>query len=1378
LEIAGLVVPFAISITGYKMLDLSKRAVQQTIEHVGKFFVTFSRMKTGVIDFVSAAAKILSYVASVIKWTCISRDMKDFPEWDSPWEMTGITVFSRRVEELNQQAHNGKLLINQKTYLDICDLIVEGDELQRTVPVRESKMAIFNKIRELKTIRESLVTKGVFSSGARPEPVPLVLCGPPGQGKSTICQILHTLIWSNGMMPEELHPEFVKDPMKFMFTRVSANDFWEGYTAGHFTAVWDDIGALREEFSGISEFIEMIKAINSFPFALHMAEMMSKANTYFTSRLVIASSNIEGDWNSKALISQDALARRMNKNRYRVLLNDNFPTVRSIDPDNPLRKFDLDYASIENLLTLGDVKFERWVDGTWLPVKWNVLVNDIRKQLNDAKSSYERHMEHLRLIAASEEPDFPDDYKTWVTKVEKAKKTDPISTVKKMKQVQAFIESGSHEEFHARTGIELPEREKLFSDIADEDEVAYWGTSKSAFHLRIKQAYLSTRNWIGNVMWEQPDIDMDDLDELQDAIEHGLVVDLTKFTNREWKPWVKYAIGATSIATAAGIAGLLYHFLHKRPFKAEHESGGYKARSIKNNGVGVQSIPSVQVLKASYESGTIDAQATDILKKTLRYNTFTMMCDGTKLGFMTFVEDRFAVFPAHFIFLINEHFQKQKEERKITLSVDCISLVSENANFSILVVDFFRRCVQHDTKDLALVHLGSHTCAKKSIVNRITTRSDKKALRGVIVIPESNNSDRVSWVSNVTFKYKSGAIIDFGPHLLDIGDLVTYCDVKTERGDCGSLIFSTAPPRNERPIMGFHIGAGESAADGGIGLLLYVEDYHDLKRSLTDKESVFEIVEEPVELPESNEETILGTFQAGWQSPKAYRGCTKSSIRKSFVHGDWGPSKQAPAHLRPFFDDDGNLINPFEKALLRYGAPKVAVLEMLVAKCASSLGSWLHSQSPVSCPYRREVHNGDRDDLIFEFDEAILGIPGDPYFKSISRKSSPGYPHILENLPHGKAAWFGTGPEFDLSTHRCQRLKAKVYETINKARRGIRCLWVYADNLKDERVSLEKVHLGKTRLFSACPLELLVLYRMYFGAFASWVARNNVHNGIAIGLNVYSSKWDLAAHLLKQNEGRVFAGDFSAFDTKHIPIVHNHILNIINHWYDDGNERIREVLWLEITNSRHIYLDEIYTWNGGLPSGNPVTSLVNSLYNHMLFRMCWYYRQFSERYREIGEFNDNVYLLTMGDDNTGSTKDEAFDPMYISESMEVFGQTWTHESKLETFEWGTPFRNITEVSFLKRVWRYDDDLKRYVAPLSLDTVLEICYWYRSGNDPAEQVANNLETVLRELSFHSPDVWETYAKVIMHDVQVRCGYNSKYSTRSEYLIAASNSEFVV
>jgi hypothetical protein len=846
----------------------------------------------------------------------------------------------------------------------------------------------------------------------------------------------------------------------------------------------------------------------------------------------------------------------------------------------------------------------------------------------------------------------------------------------------------------------------------------------------------------------------------------------------EWQPWVKYAIGTGSIATAVGIASIIYSFLGRNKAQEAEPESGYKARSIKNNGIGIQRVSSVPIVKAEYEGGTLDPQATDILKKTLRYNTFSMECFGNKFGFLTFVEDRYAIFPAHFIFLMGQHYEKASEMDKLTMKVTCKSLVSSNANFEILVVDFFSRCVQHETKDLAVVHFGNHTTAKKSILNRIASVKDKPAMRGVIVIPEQQNDDKLSWVTNLNFKYKSGSHIDFGPHILETAYLVTYHDVKTTSGDCGSLLFSVAPPRNERPIMGFHIGAGKNAADGGIGLLLVVEDYLRLKESIVRNHEIFEIEEEKIDLPESEEETVLGVFQAGWKSPKAYRGCDKTSIRKSPVHGDWGESTYAPARLRSFYGEDGEIIDPFEKAVLGYSAPKIPILEMLVAKGADSLGSWLHSQSPVLCPYKQNVVNGDRDSLVFEFDEAILGVEGDGFYKSISRKSSPGYPHILENLPHGKAAWFGTGQDFDLTTQKAQRLKAKVYESINKARKGVRCLWVYADNLKDERVTFKKVKVGKTRLFSACPLELLIMYRMYFGAFAAWVARNHVHNGIAIGLNAYGNKWDLAAQLLNQNKETLFAGDFAGYDKNQVTVVHNHILTIINRWYNDGNEHIREVLWLEITNSRHIYKDEIYTWHGSLPSGNPLTSLVNSLYNHMLFRMCWYYRQLVDPDVVLGEFNEEVYLLTMGDDNVGSTKDPRFDPAYIADTMEVFGQKWTHESKAEDIEWGAPFRTIGQVSFLKRTWRFDGELKRYVGPLDLATVLEICYWYRSGNDPIEQTANNMETVLRELSLHSIDVWRTYAPSIMHFVQLRCGYRAKYATRGEYLVAASNSEFLL
>ncbi len=71
--------------------------------------------------------------------------------------------------------------------------------------------------------------------------------------------------------------------------------------------------------------------------------------------------------------------------------------------------------------------------------------------------------------------------------------------------------------------------------------------------------------------------------------------------------------------------------------------------------------------------------------------------------------------------------------------------------------------------------------------------------------------------------------------------------------------------------------------------------------------------------------------------------------------------------------------------------------------------------------------------------------------------------------------------------------------------------------------------------------------------------------------------------------------------------MHRAILDVINDWYDDGEEnaRIRKVLWAEVYNSKHISGSNVYWWTHSLPSGHPLTTIINSIYNNICFRICW-----------------------------------------------------------------------------------------------------------------------------------------------------------------------------
>jgi hypothetical protein len=84
--------------------------------------------------------------------------------------------------------------------------------------------------------------------------------------------------------------------------------------------------------------------------------------------------------------------------------------------------------------------------------------------------------------------------------------------------------------------------------------------------------------------------------------------------------------------------------------------------------------------------------------------------------------------------------------------------------------------------------------------------------------------------------------------------------------------------------------------------------------------------------------------------------------------------------------------------------------------------------------------------------------------------------------------------------------------------------------LKDAKIPIAKANVGKTRLFTACPLHYTILFRQYFLPFIAHSMRNRVQNSIAVGINPMSPEWDLLAKRLKKNGKHVIAGDYSNFD--------------------------------------------------------------------------------------------------------------------------------------------------------------------------------------------------------------------------------------------------------
>jgi hypothetical protein len=552
-------------------------------------------------------------------------------------------------------------------------------------------------------------------------------------------------------------------------------------------------------------------------------------------------------------------------------------------------------------------------------------------------------------------------------------------------------------------------------------------------------------------------------------------------------------------------------------------------------------------------------------------------------------------------------------------------------------------------------------------------------------------------------------------------------------GDCGTPIYLRTNSGSNRRLIGIHFaGAKISGVRKAYAGLV---TYEALLECLTDM-GPFDIeaneVDEFTELEfqaippfVSEKYAILGKSE---HRHDPY-GVTK--IRASPLYGmeDFYISKQVPALLRP----KGG-IDPFEVAMSKYCTESILVDPAILDKAKDDYFCFLNSLRVTT----KEI---------LSVEVALWGDEEIEYYDAVNSASSVGYP-LKYNLVNIKHLLLGDTAVRDSSNVHFDDFSKTIDSIVEDASLGKRRLWVFTDNLKDERRTIEKVRDGKTRLFNGGPFEYLIACKQYFGAFSKFMFERSIDNGSCIAINPLSADWSCLANRLgrfsRYSDPYVGAGDFSGFDGSEQPQIHNIILDIINEWYDDGerNSMIRKTLWLEVTNSRHIFSNVIYEWPSSLPSGHPLTIIINCMYNHLAFRYC-FFKTFSEQNLV---FNECVELQVTGDDNIFSVHDryaDKFNELVLPPLMAECGLKYTTELKGKADK---PWRKLTEVSFLKRSFRFEKLLGCYVGPLDLSSILEIPCWTKKANG-MEIFYDNLNVFIRELSIHDTETFNYYAKAI-------------------------------
>jgi len=406
------------------------------------------------------------------------------------------------------------------------------------------------------------------------------------------------------------------------------------------------------------------------------------------------------------------------------------------------------------------------------------------------------------------------------------------------------------------------------------------------------------------------------------------------------------------------------------------------------------------------------------------------------------------------------------------------------------------------------------------------------------------------------------------------------------------------------------------------------------------------------------------------------------------------------------------------------------VLQQIIA--SQDRGGWIKPVNPI-----------------LTFEESVQGVEGNDYIRSINAKSSPGFPYCLQKRPNGKRYW--VGEDLQLDGPGINELRDDV-ETMKEVCKTEIPYVVFIDTLKDETRDMENGLPKKTRVFSAGPMHFIVLFRQYFAQFAAAMMSGRIENSSGVGINPYSMEWHKLATLLTAKGPCATGIDFVNYDGSLNIQILEYLIELINSWYtftfgeNKEHNTIRMNLFMCLSRSIHLCRNTFYVWLRSQPSGNPFTTIINTVYTLIVVRLAFLY-QVPEDLWDLKIFNLLVYLAAYGDDlviNYAKQFHQYFRFENLRRALITLGHDIKEESKTDVVH---EFRTLSEVRFLKRAFEYDDLNARYLGPLLDSTIEEMILWVQKGKNLGKKTADNLNFALMEASLHPKQYYNSFVNVV-------------------------------
>ncbi len=393
---------------------------------------------------------------------------------------------------------------------------------------------------------------------------------------------------------------------------------------------------------------------------------------------------------------------------------------------------------------------------------------------------------------------------------------------------------------------------------------------------------------------------------------------------------------------------------------------------------------------------------------------------------------------------------------------------------------------------------------------------------------------------------------------------------------------------------------------------------------------------------------------------------------------------------------------PWRHALLDITGQKYGAVDPVkLRQCGQSFIKDVLDQLPHSVLEQIQV----LDDVA-----TVNGIPGVKFIDKMNFKSSMGEPYRKPK----KAYLSGEIGEVEFSAE----VKDRINSIKERYDRLERTHPVFCGQTKDEARAWAKVIDGKIRIFTAAPADWSFVVRQYLLPMVKVIQDHPFVFNASPGCAAQSAEWEqYYDYLTEFGADRLVAGDYGKFDKRMEASVILEAFRIVA-------EIMRAAGWSEEDLAPVFCIAEDTAYNtvnfggdlvefvGSNPSGHPLTVIINCIANVLYMRYCYLELNPAEgsAMEKLANFRQTVNLLTYGDDNVMNVHPTCdwFNHTAIQGVLASIGVEYTMADKHSV---SRPFIHIREVSYLKRAWRWDEDIGAVVCPLeeaSIHKMLTVC----------------------------------------------------------------------